>query len=224
MNNPVEIELSSAGDDLYVFFGGIAAGIAMPVFEFYNASRIIKKNKIFIRDFSQCWYQDGLPEISRDIFASAQFVKRKIEEIQPEKIYFVGNSMGGFAAISISTLIGKGEVIAFAPQTFISPDRRLRYRDFRWPLKILNTYRKSIFKKKIWDLRPLLLSSTEKRKISVFVSKKDRLDLIHAKHIACVDKVKIYQFEEGGHEIVKSLRDAGSLPSIMAGEYSKLDF
>jgi len=47
----VEVDLSLNGSNLYIFFGGIAAGIVMPPFEFYSASKIIDENKIFIRDF-----------------------------------------------------------------------------------------------------------------------------------------------------------------------------
>ena len=143
MNQPIEIELSENGENLYVFFGGIAAGIAMPPLEFYNASKIIDEHKIFIRDFSQCWYQDGICSARNDIFSSARKLAELIEEIEPLKVYFVGNSMGGYAAILFSCLIGAGEVVAFAPQTFISPFLRMRHGDRRWSKQVLRAYRKS---------------------------------------------------------------------------------
>ncbi len=220
MNEPIEIELSENGSNLYVFFGGIAAGIAMPVFEFYNASKIINDHKIFLRDFSQSWYQNGLPSISNDIYSTAQFLTSQIEDIKPEKVYFVGNSMGGYAAILFGSLIGSVEVIAFAPQTFISPILRIRHRDNRWKKQIRSTYRKSFLKRKVWNLRPLLIRSSHNKKVSVFVSKVDKLDHKHASHIADIEGVNIYEFEDGGHGIVKLLRDQGKLPAIMSGTYA----
>lgn len=220
MSEPIEVELSENGNNLYIFFGGIAAGIAMPIFEFYNASKIINESKIFIRDLSQCWYQDGLPEISKDICSTAQHLNSQIETIKPEKVYFIGNSMGGYAAILFANLIGCGEVIAFAPQTFISPILRIRHKDKRWKKQILNTYKKSFLKRKIWDLRPLLLHSKHSIKISIFVSKADKLDYIHASHISGIQGVNIYEFENGGHGIVKLLRDQGKLQAIMSGTYA----
>ena len=202
------------------FFGGIAAGIVMPVFEFYNASKIIDDHKVFLRDFSQCWYQGGLPSISKDIYSTAKYLRSQIDDIKPEKVYFVGNSMGGYAAILFANLIGVGETIAFAPQTFISPLLRLKYRDKRWKKQILNTYIRSLFKRKIWNLRPLLMHSNKINKISIFVSKLDKLDYIHANHISDIEGVKIYEFEDGGHSIVKLLRDEGKLPAIMSGTYA----
>jgi hypothetical protein len=38
MNNAIEVKLSDKGTNLYIFFGGIQADIAMLPFEFYNAS------------------------------------------------------------------------------------------------------------------------------------------------------------------------------------------
>lgn len=128
--------------------------------------------------------------------------------------------MGGYAAILFANLIATGEVIAFAPQTFISPLLRIQNRDKRWMKQILHTYRKSFLKRKVWDLRLLLLRSNHRNKVSVFVSKADKLDHIHASHIADIQGVTIYEFEDGGHGIVKLLRDQGLLPAIMSGTYA----
>lgn len=220
MNKPIQIDLSDKGNNLYIFFGGIAAGIAMPPFEFYNYSKIIDEHKIFIRDFSQCWYQGGLPGISDDIYSTALHIQNKIEDINPEKVFFVGNSMGGYAAILFGNLIGMGEVIAFSPQTFISPTLRARHKDRRWTKQIFNTYFKSLLKRKILDLRPLLLKSNNNQKISVFVSRSYKIDYIHACHISDIYGVNVYELEGGGHNIVKQLRDEGKLPSIMSGTYA----
>jgi pimeloyl-ACP methyl ester carboxylesterase len=216
---PVEVELSPGASRLYVFFGGIAAGIAMPPFEFYNSSKIIAEHKLFIRDFRQCWYHDGLPGISHDIYSTARFIAKEIAKLNPEKVFFAGNSMGGYAAILFASLLKKGEVIAFAPQTFISPFLRFRYRDKRWRKKIFMTYKRSLFKAKQWDLKPLLTQEQWNTKISIFVSIDSRLDNIHALHLKQITGVSIYGFRGGGHGIVRLLRDEGLLPSIMAGTY-----
>lgn len=221
MNKPIELELSPTGNHLYIFYGGIAAGIAIPPFEFYSSSEILDENKIFIRDFNQSWYQNGLPGISKDIDSTATHIKHLIEEINPNRVFFVGNSMGGYAAIMFSELLGIGDVIAFSPQTFISPFLRLYHRDTRWKRKIRMTYIKSLLKPKIWDLKPLLLRANRDRNISILVSKEDSLDLIHAGHINNIPGVRVYELDGGGHNIVKMLRDEGRLAEIMAGQFSK---
>ena len=195
----------------------------MPPFEFYNYAQILNENKIFVRDLAQCWYHDGIYGISKDIDSTVKYIEKEIQYLYKDKVFFVGNSMGGYAAILFSTLIGIGEAIAFAPQTFISPILRLKYADIRWQKQIIKTYKRSLFKKKVWDLRPLLLRIKRNYKISIFVSKNDRLDNIHAERLKNIPDVTIYQVEGGGHGVVKILRDRCQLPTIMSGGYSCKD-
>lgn len=216
---PVCVEASRPGEQVYVFFGGISAGINMPVYEFYRASRILDCNKIFVRDTFQAWYQLGLPSISADLFGTAEHLRELLADLRAPDVTFVGNSMGGFAAIAVCALLGRGRVVAFAPQTFISPWLRLKNRDGRWMKEINRACLRSMFKRRIWDLRKLLLSTPAAPDISLFVSRRESLDLLHADHLRGLGEVKVFGFDEGGHGIVKLLRDKGLLPVIMAGDY-----
>ncbi len=210
-------ELVPASKRLYFIFGGIAAEIGMPPFEFYNASRILTENKIFLRDFSQSWYQNGIPGVGRDVFETAEYLAEKISQVNPVDVYFVGNSMGGFAAILYATLIGRGTAIAFAPQTFISPLIKLRHLDLRWPRQIFTTYFTTLSKRHVWDLRTLLSANQSTRKIEIHVSTRDRLDLIHARRLRGVSGTTIHEYDVGGHALVRHLRDEGRLSGILQG-------
>jgi len=215
----VSMEISEKGRNLYLFFGGLYTGITMPPFEFYNASKIMQEKKIFFRDLSQCWYHRGLKGVSRDIPQTALYIRAQIDQLQPRKVFFVGNSMGGYAAILFSALVGMGEAIAFAPQTFLSPSQRRFHNDTRWQSRILRMRFKAMFKKKFWDLRPVLMEKGQPEKISVFVSQEHDMDMIHAAHIDQAPHVHVHVFEGGGHGIVKKMRDEGKLPQIMSGQF-----
>ena len=193
----------------------------MPPFEFYHSAKIISENKIFIRDVYQCWYHNGLPGISFDIFSTTTFIDEEIQKFHPKNVFFVGNSMGGYAAILYASLTGYGEAIAFATQTFINPYLLLKIGDFRWKKQIFNTYLYSLFKRKAWDLKPILTKSNNRPKISIFVAKDNRLDYIHAEHIKDFPNVIIYPLQSSRHDVVKTLRDEGKLPAIMTGNYSE---
>jgi hypothetical protein len=54
-------------------------------------------------------------------------------------------------------------------------------------------------------------------RISIYVSKTDRLDRIHAAHLEGLPGVCVREFEDGGHGVVRLLRDRGELPEIMKG-------
>lgn len=215
-NSPVLEELSPGSDRLYFIFGGIMSGIGMPPFEFYTTAQILGYSKIFFRDFSQSWYQCGLPGIASDVFELADFLKSRINELQPKKIYFVGNSMGGFAAILFSSLLETGKAIAFSPQTCLSFSKRLLMGDPRWTAKIIRMYWTNIRKKHVYDLQDVMTDNYHDFIIDIHVSNIDQLDMKHAYALQHFKQVKIHQYDLGSHDLVKYLRANNMLAAIMA--------
>ena len=194
----------------------------MPRFEFYNSARILNENTIFIRDLYQCYYQAGLAGISNDINSTVDYLKQEIKQIDHEKLYFVGNCAGGFAAILFSTLLDCGETITFAPLTFIDPINRIKYRDFRNSRKKIKTYLRSFLKRKVYDLKPLLSTSSSKnRNIEIFVGSGYRADYIHSTRLAGIQGVTIHAIKTNIHGVVKVLRDQGKLAQILEGNYQE---
>ena len=90
-NSPVEKLLVQGSQKLYVIFGGIAAGLNMPPFEFYKSAQILNENKLFLRDLHQCWYHKGLDGISTDIDSTAVYIENEINALQPNELFFIGN-------------------------------------------------------------------------------------------------------------------------------------
>lgn len=231
MNPAVELERRQGASTLYVFFGGMAAGIVIPPFEFYRASRILDAHRLFVRDFHQCWYHLGIRGVSRDIPSTVGWLRGQIAELAPTRTVLVGNSMGGFAALLFGALLADVEVIAFAPQTFVSPCLRWRHHDCRWPRKIHRLWRQSWFRPHCWDLRRRL--STRRRALGdcdsrpgaagrwppfmIYASPSDPLDWVHAQHLSEVPGLCVHCVAEGGHDLVRTLRDQRLLPAIMAG-------
>ena len=208
-------ELFTGSNKLYLFFGGMAGGLGLPPFEFMRFSRSIGENKIFVRDISQYWYQTGVSGNRNNIYSLRDYLRKQIDEINPKEIYFIGNSMGGYAAILLGCLLDIGEIHAFSPQTFISPCKRVYTKDFRWFRQVLRTYYKSLFRPHIYDLRKCM---PQKRNglINIYVSHADKLDCIHASHISSYPYVKVHVFEKGGHGLVSHLRDTGKLAEIFS--------
>ncbi|WP_226702105.1 alpha/beta fold hydrolase [Microbulbifer elongatus] len=215
-----DLELVPDSDSLYIFFGGISAGISMPPFEFYNASKILTHNKVFFRDFRQAWYQSGMPGVGEDLRSVVSFMSKMIADISPSNVFLIGNSMGGYAAMMFSELLGTGSVVAFAPQTFIEPQLRDSHGDSRWSAQLTKVYRSVSAKDFIFDLRQLMMKKSRPgRNVSIYVSSDDRLDMAHAKYLDGVEGVFVHTISGGGHDVVKLLKQRGKLPEIMAGEF-----
>ncbi len=209
----VMVNIVEDSKQLYFIFGGIAAGMGIPPFEFSKASNILGENRIFVRDLKQNWYNTGLPNISSNIDQTRSYLESLIEEHSPESVIMIGNSMGGFAALLFSSMIKNTRAIAFAPQTFISPRKRFFAKDYRWLKEIAKTYLMCWNKKKVWDLSSL--SPVKGWQATVLVSSTCELDMAHARNVQNMKGVDVVEFDFGGHSLVKSLRDRGELAKYL---------
>lgn len=218
---PVIEELVADSSVLILVFGGRKGAMGMPTFEFYQSTAILNENRVFFRDLSQSWYHAGLTGITQDIHQTKDYIQTIINRIKPSEIIFVGNSMGGFAAILFSTLLNTGRVVAFSPQTYIGLGKKLKEKDLRWKYTSLRTYARSFFKPKYYDLRSLLQESKRQNKIDIHISTLEKLDVMHSRNINEFSNVTVHEYDFGGHSLVKNLRDKGMLKDILMQSYSQ---
>lgn len=212
----VSESLVPGADRLYFFFGGIAGAIGMPPFEFYRAASILDDSKVFLRDPAQAWYQRGLPGIGPDILAVGDYLQQTIARARASRVTFVGNSMGGFAAILFCALLKQGRAVAFAPQTFVSTRLRQAHGDTRWSAQI-DAMHASGNPRDRYELRPWIEQQHSGTRADIYVSRRDALDSAHADQLAGLPQVAIHRFPVGGHGLVRWLRDQGQLAEILAG-------
>lgn len=206
--------LLPGSESLYIFFGGISGGLGIPPFEFYRSAQIVEASKIFLRDPYQAWYQRGLPGIGDDIIAVANYISTCIEESGSKRICFIGNSMGGFAALLFSTLLRCGKVIAFVPQVFVSKEKRLRHQDRRWSREI-GSMLEHRTASHIYELDQIIREKFPEINANVFVSLSDKLDLIHAEQLEEFENIRIHRISAAGHNLVRELRADGTLEKIL---------
>ena len=212
--SPINEDLVPGSEKLFFFFGGIAGAIGMPPFEFYNASRILDFSKVFLRDFSQSWYQSAVPTVGDDVHAIGQYLRSVIEKSGASKIRFVGNSMGGYAALLFCSMLQCGKAIVFSPQSFVSIEKRLKYGDGRWAPQI-SAMHYSHGASGIYDLKPWIQDHFPEIQAEVYVSAVDDLDVVHANELSGFTGVNIHRFAEGGHQLVSDLRNGGHLARIL---------
>lgn len=212
-NQFVNEELLPNSDRLYIFFGGISGSIGMPPFEFYQSSRILQYSKLFIRDLNQSWYQRGVAGLGIDAFAIGKYLSKKIAESGATEIIFIGNSMGGYAALLFCAMLKIGRVIAFAPQTFLTAEKRLFHHDERWG-KEIDRLLNSTSQTDILDLKQWIQSNYPTMEAQIHVSTLDALDCLHALELEKFPNIKIYRYEYAGHGLVARLRDDGALARV----------
>lgn len=212
--SPVSEKLVPGSTRLYLFFGGIMGEIGMPPFEFYRSSEILGYSRIFLRDLNQAWYQRGLPTIGADVHAVGEYLRLKIRESGATDVYFVGNSMGGYAALMFCALLRQGQAIAFAPQTFVSREKRRQHGDDRWPRQI-EALHGTEAASDILELDTWIRAHHPEMRARIYVSIVDELDLRHAGELAGFPSIEIHRFPQAGHNLVAQLRDDGQLARIL---------
>ena len=197
---------------LLIAAGGVRQGLGLPPFEFFQLTRDLPVKRLYIRDVDQAWYQRGLPGVGNDVMAIAEFLQRQLREQHIERSVMIGNSMGGYAALLLGTLAGVDEVHAISPQTFLSPFRLIWHRDLRWWRQMRRVWFRPQTRAS-WDLRPILASSA--RNCHVHYSGSNRRDVAHAQHLAGIAGVSLHSYPEGGHQLVRNLRDSGALGDLL---------
>ena len=212
---PIAPYFASANDRLVVAFGGMALRREMPIFEFFATTSPLDLNKIFIRDLRRTWYHRGLPGICENIDGIAEYLRDLIGMREFRQITFVGSSTGGYAAILFGLLLNATSVIAFVPKTFLNPWQRLRHGDVKTWRQMCRLLMARSAQRKYFDLRSVLESRKSATEFHVHFCADSRLDVLHAEHLRGCANVFLHHHREGGHRLVRKLRDSGELKRIL---------
>ena len=210
---PVKESFIEESERLYIFFGGIVGGLGMPPFEFFESSGLLGQSRVFLRDFAQSWYQTGLPGVGPDIGSVVEFLRSSIDRSKAKEVVFVGNSMGGFAALMFCSLLGQGRVVAFSPQTVIDEQSRKRLSDRRWDAQLKRLH-DNPSSGHILNLPDHFRLNRKDIRADIHVS--DPLDLLHARELLVFPNIRVHEYAEGGHSLVAKLRDQGRLFKVLA--------
>jgi hypothetical protein len=211
----VVLDLETPGSTLLILFGGIAGGVSMPVFEFFRMTAGLPAKKAFLRDPRRGWYQLGIPGIGDRASDVRGFLSSVIAQSHAERVVMAGASAGGFAAMLFAAWCEADEAIAFSPQTFVDAENRSQHLDQRWPDQIDALHSLAADRSATLDLREVLPVSAARTRYQVHVSLDDALDIVHAHRIADRGGVEIVEHQNGGHRLVKTLRDRGLLQPLL---------
>lgn len=212
-NLSVTIDLTYKDRPLLIAFGGMVGRLGIPPFEFFNLTKNLDVNKIYLRDLSKTWYHSGLPGISNNIDETASFLRRKIDESGADKIVVVGNSMGGYAAIVFGILIKADIVHAFSPQTFIKDADFIRSKE-----QLQNVH--DNFSNKYFDINEVAKLHNNLGEFNLYYNSKNKIDKKHAMHLKSSKNIVLHSFRGSGHGLIKELKDSGELRNIVISSFN----
>ena len=215
LENGSAIEGGDESGICFVIFGGISEGIGVPPFEFRGMMQNLPGHKIYVRDISQKWYHSGIDEGARSLAGAVDQIGKMIKQTGARYKIFIGNSMGGFAAILFGQLLQADRIIAFAPQTYIDPLSRILTLDFRWRRQIKSMYSSYGYNKETYNLSNYLLKNPIHGIVTIYFGMDCRLDRLHAEKLRGVSNIEILKRQGSGHGLVKDLRATGELFEVL---------
>jgi hypothetical protein len=198
-----------------VCFGGLLNHMGMPHFEFFSLLRDVPCNKIFIRDLDQVFYQRGVRGLGETVPAAADGIRALVSGHHP--VVFVGNSAGGFGALLFGALTKPDDVLAFAPETFVSRLHRRINGDHRWAEEVDTMYRLANLERKYLDLKRVLRRHPGPTTYQIHYAKWNKLDARHALRMGSLARVSLHPKASKRHGVIRDLRDDGSLKPLITG-------
>lgn len=200
---PVEI-IDKESTKTLIVFGGMSSGISMPPKEFFNSLIYKDINILFVKDFKQCWYQEGLLGKTNDIDSTVIY----LQEIIPKRSQYLvtlGASAGGYAAIRFGIELNADRIMAFSPQTLI--DKEMASVFSKESLSRLN------FGSNDLDLKKILSEKNKINNIEVYYGELNNRDRINVEHIK--EYVKRFSYNTDEHLLAAFLKNKGILESIL---------
>ncbi len=192
-----------------IAFGGMLTRLGMPPAEFLKTFMVKNMNTVFVKDFKQCWYQQGLLALSNNTRSSVELIKKQIPSRQ-EKVYTIGTSAGGFAAILFGVLLDVDKVIVFGPQTIVTKQVFQRFKGVDSRIADIN------FADELLDLKKLLETTQYKGSIHIHFANSNRIDRIAAERLKDFEQVHLHPWETNAHNVAGWLKKENKLESILS--------
>jgi hypothetical protein len=170
---------------------------------FFNKTRLLERNVVIFQDRHAAFYQKG---ISPALESFEAFLRWQIEFRERlthvRRLFCLGTSMGGYAALLFGYLLRAEAVWAFSPATRLGRKRLAQIGDVAVPRERAH-------------LATLLRSSNGITNYNVYYSQDQRRDEVAAMRIANCDGMKLWPRPRGGHNIVKTLLEDGELERLL---------
>ena len=210
---PITKLINRESEILVLAFGGMASRLGMPPFEFLNSFRKRDVSCLFFKDFHQFWYQQGLLGLTENVDETQALIQSMIKDIAPRKIFSIGTSAGGYAAIMFGVLLGVSKVLAFGPQTKVGNRVLQEFSSLDTPEINL----KRAEPNRIIDLEKLIANNLNSvPETNIYFAELNKTDKMHAERLMKFKNIHLHPIpKEQSHNIALSLKKQGKLDSII---------
>ena len=114
---PALVERGRDDSVLIIAFTGDAGALMMPVYDFFETTKLLGYSRILLHDQYHKWYHRGIDDQRPDFPSLIAYLREEIKRLGPQKVLCIGTSIGGYAAIRAGHELGADYVHAFSPPT-----------------------------------------------------------------------------------------------------------
>lgn len=211
-----EFLVQQGSNQLTIAFAGLGTGLCEVRHDFYNLTSGLDCSKIFVKDRSSCWYQQGINTDINTIPLLLDKLKSEIEILNPVRITCIGISAGGYAALLFGALLQVDIVHAFGPQTFLSPIMQSKFNmnsEFLGQ-QLSKMYSLGITTSPYFDIKHWL-SKNINTKYKIHICNQHIGDIKHAYYIVDLPNVEIIEYECTQHSPAAFLKQNGQLANVL---------
>jgi hypothetical protein len=211
---PILVERGENPAVLIIAFTGGQQKLNFPVYQFFETTQTLGCSRILLWDRYYMYYHHGVDGKRRDWPSLLDFLKREIARLRPEKVFCIGVSSGGYAAMIAGHYLGADYVHAFGPQTKIAVDRegirKARFRFNRWRLSVS----RRVFKE-VLDLVPMLQKPNGKTKFFVHYGFRHEVDRKFAERVVGLPSVFTLGYPINSHGVAVFLAKKRLLENLL---------
>jgi hypothetical protein len=198
VHSGVLIRVQQKSDQLFYVFAGIKRGLMGNPMAFLQQTGLLVRNVALFVDPAEGYYQGGvnarLDSYDR-LLGWQQTFRVGLPHVR--RVFCLGTSMGGYAAVLFGHALCANEVWAFSPLTMAAPEVGRRIPAERA------------------DLARLLRSSNGVTRYNVYYNEADRTDRDAAERLGTCPGVRLWPQRGDGHNVVKTMLEDGRLATLL---------
>jgi hypothetical protein len=211
-----------------------------PGFDFFGRIKKLESacgepiNKIYVRDRTSSWYQNGIPGLGSRVPDVAMNLNSIVHHLRPNRIITIGQSMGAYAALLFGLLLRVDQIVTFGGLSAIDARLTETWNDHRY-LSTFKQMQQVATPHQYLDLVPLLRDETihgfrptidayfgtfpsDVRLGSELALNEGtvHVDALHAERIAAAyPNCRLYPHPNVGHLIAQHLVNEGKMDSVL---------
>ena len=206
---PLQAHRHPAPKGTIVVFASLAGGDDIDRLEFFGSLRDLPANRVFVVDFYQIWYQNGLIGLTADRRETIEFLTRYLDGFE-RPFTFLGSSSGAYAALLYGHALRADRILSFSAQTNITPKVWNRYGRFR--ADDMHFVRDDPFN----DLKPLFEATPLAGQAHLYFGRRNVVDFRQNTRMEGLSNVTLMPQDLGQHNIARRLKNLGQLDTIIA--------